>query len=179
MKRSISILVLLAVGSVNVMMAQALTTDLANSTLEIRGTSSLHDWESFAKDFNFTVNQEGNVFNNLKGSIKVKSIQSGKSIMDDKTYEALDADKFPEIKLAGSNLTLANGKLGGSIQVTIKDVTKTFNISSTSTLSGGNIKISGEVPLDMTEFGIDPPTAMFGTLETGKDVTIVYSITLK
>ena len=179
MKRSISILAIVVLSAGQVLLAQQLTADKANSKIEIKGTSSLHDWESIANEYSISVTQSENTLTNLKGTIKVKSIQSGKSIMDDKTYEALEADKFPEIKMEGTNLTIDNGKLTGSIQVTIKNVTKTFDIASTSTVSGGNVKVNGEVPLDMTEFGIEPPTAMFGTLETGKDITIAYSITLK
>ena len=158
--------------------AQLLNAGPQESTIAIRGTSSLHDWESEVTEFSLVTEQSDNQFTNLDGVLKVKSIKSGKSIMDDKTYEALGAGQFPEIRLSGDQLALVNGKVTGQVSLTIKGVTQVFDINANSTLVAGNIRVSGELPLDMTAFGIEPPTAMFGTLETGKDVTITYNITL-
>ena len=161
------------------LLGQKLTTDPANSSIKITGTSSLHDWESEAQSFDIAVTMDNNLLKELNGSIQVKSIKSGKSIMDEKTYDALGADKFPDIKFQANQLEIKNGKVTGKVAVTIKGVTQSYDLSSSSTLTGGNVKVTGSVPLDMTAFGIEPPTAMFGTLETGKDVTINFQITLK
>ena len=37
-------------------------------------------------------------------------------------------------------------------------------------------QVKGEVPLKMSDFGIDPPTAMMGTLKTGNEVVIKYNL---
>ena len=173
---SITLLLMLIPG---LLIGQTLQADLESSSMQIKGTSSLHDWESEVQSFDISGMQEGNLIRDLEGNLEVKSIKSGKSIMDDKTYNALGADKFPDIKFQAKQLEINNGIISGTISVTIKDQTKEFEISTASTLSSGNINVSGEVPLDMMEFGIDPPTAMFGTLTTGKDVKIAFQITLK
>jgi polyisoprenoid-binding protein YceI len=177
--RRIHSLIMILVLLPTIIYGQKLQPEKASSSIQILGTSSLHDWESEAQSFDLSVVQKENLLTELNGSIQVKSIKSGKSIMDEKTYDALGADKFPDIKFQANQLEINDGKVLGTISLTIKDVTKEFEISATSTMSGGNIKVTGEVPLDMTSFNVEPPTAMFGTLTTGKDIKIKYHITLK
>jgi hypothetical protein len=38
----------------------------------------------------------------------------------------------------------------------------------------GVVNVKGIVPLKMTDFGVDPPTAMLGALKTGDDIKINY-----
>jgi polyisoprenoid-binding protein YceI len=177
MKKLRLILIIFFLAPNGLAFGQTIISNLAQSQIEIKGTSSLHDWESNVTEFEFSVTQEGSLFKALNGTIKVESIKSGKSIMDDKTYEALDTDNFQKISITGDEFSLSNGKLTGKVNVTIKNTTKEYDITASSTLSSGNIKIAGEVVLDMTEYGVEPPTAMFGSLTTGKVVTIDYNIT--
>ena len=38
------------------------------------------------------------------------------------------------------------------------------------------IRAEGELPLLMTDFGVKPPTAMFGTLRTDNKITVKFSL---
>ena len=42
--------------------------------------------------------------------------------------------------------------------------------------ANGEIYFQGSKSIDMTQFGITPPTALMGTLTTGKDVTITFKL---
>ena len=54
-------------------------------------------------------------------------------------------------------------------------------VTATYSKESGSQKISftGSVSIKMTDFNISPPTAMFGTLKTGDEITIKYEIVIK
>lgn len=154
----------------------------------INGTSTIHDWTSEATDIkgSAAVNvAEGKLTNisALSLKVKVEGIESTKGrIMDNKTYNALESGDHPYI-----TFTLASAKItpkGDKIQVvatgplTIAGSTRTVQVTAMGTYQGEHIHFSGSKDLKMTDFGIDPPTAMLGTLKTGDDITIDFSLIL-
>jgi polyisoprenoid-binding protein YceI len=109
------------------------------------------------------------------------SIVSENNIMTNKTHDALNVKKYPEIvfKLVSvDKLASGEGKFSGTLvgDITIAGVTKRIAIAFTGVHSGNNITIKGAKELIMNDFKIDPPTALMGTLKTGKEVTIAFSL---
>ena len=157
-------------------------------TMSVNGTSSLHDWTSAVTDVSGTASLEvadGKLtdIQSLSLKIKVEGIESTKGrIMDGKTYKALESDDHPYItfKLASAKITPKGDKIQvvATGPLTIAGSTKTVNIAATGAYKGNNIHFSGSKALKMTDFGIDPPTAMLGTLKTGDDITIDFSLVL-
>ena len=47
------------------------------------------------------------------------------------------------------------------------------------TILDNKITLIGEKKFKMTDFKIDPPKALFGTITTGDDITIKFSTTFK
>ena len=159
---------------------------LGNNTIEvnsekskvgIQGTSSLHDWESTVESFSINGNIGPDQISDLVASFKVESIKSGKAIMDSKTQDALKADKHPNIVFKATTLKIENGLVKGSGTLTIAGSAKPFQFNATSkALAAGGLQIAGSTKLKMSDFGVEPPTAMFGTLTTGDEVTVTYEI---
>jgi hypothetical protein len=162
-----------------VLLSQSYSADLSKSKITIAGTSSLHDWESTVEQLQLsaTVDASGSI--TIDGSVPVKSIKSGKSIMDGKTYDALNADEFAEIMIKGTQLNIEENQVTGEVQVTIKGISNTYKVQSSGTITDNTFQVNGSIDIDMTSFDIEPPTAMFGSLTTGKDVVINYQILLK
>jgi len=151
----------------------------AQSQLVIKGTSSVHDWESEVKDFKVSGVMSEEMINNLNVEITVKSIKSGKSIMDDKTYEALKADKFAKVQFMAPTLNVSGEQIVGNGTLVLAGQKKSVPITAKVIgQTASSFTVQGAVTLDMTEYGIEPPTAMFGTLETGETVTIEYQLLL-
>lgn len=156
-----------------------LTSDPAQSKLTVAGTSSLHDWESVVNEFKVTGTLAETSINNLKVEATTRSIKSGKSVMDDKTWEALKAKQFTTITFAAQTVQRSGNQLSGNGTLTLAGKTKTVPVKASIVQESAQfIKVSGAVTLKMTDFGIEPPTAMFGTLQTGDEVTIKYEIQL-
>ena len=164
---------------------------VTNFSLVIKGTSNLHDWESAAKE----VRANGSMtvaagalksIESLNVEIPVKTIKSSKgSIMDNKTYDALKANKNPNITYKLGKVTGLTKKgdgydINATGYLTIAGSTKTIDMYVRAKAgSDGSITFNGSKKLKMTDYGIKPPTALLGTMTTGDEVEIVFQVTLK
>lgn len=155
------------------------------SSMIIKGTSSIHEWESDVEEFdgavafNFTDGVLDNI-SQLELSVVTTSIKSGKRIMDGKIKDALEAKKFPTIDFTFTSMEeLTGDSVSVTGNLTLVGVTKEISLTAAYQVGeNGNITITGSEGIDMSEYGVAPPTAMMGTLKTGKDVDIEYLITL-
>lgn len=163
----------------------------AQFNMSIKGTSNLHEWESSVKELHLntamTVDASGlRSIQTLTVDIPVKSIKSTKgSIMDNKTYDALKAKDFPNITYKIEKVSNLNRKGDGydilaSGYLTMGGVTNKIDLLVKGKVGAdGSVVFSGSKKLKMTDYKIDPPTALFGTLTTGDEVEIVFQITVK
>ena len=170
----------------NVGNAQNFEITPQNLTVSILGTSNVHDWEMKVTKINSELTlSSSKQITSLVVKIPVISIKSGKGIMDEKTYDAFDSKKNPNIVF---QLTEAS-----SIKLTDKDseITLTGNLSMAGetrkisfktvckTTKTGDYQLKGNVPLKMTDFKIKPPTAMLGAMKTGDAVTVKFDVSFK
>ena len=151
------------------------------SSMAINGTSTLHNWESEVSNFVLTgigTEKDGKVdIQALTLTVPVKSIKSGKSLMDEKTYEALLADKFPNIKFVLESAQLVNGQIKGKGKLSIAGKTKEVPFMATySKIGSSTLDVRGSQKIDMLSFGVEPPSVLMGSISTGKDVTIPYHL---
>ena len=181
--KSMLIIGLLTIGTW--VSAQVLTFSPENSSIEINGTSNLHDWKSKTTQLKgHLMFADNDQLKSLTVEIPVKSIKSGEKLMDTKTYETLNASKNPSITFrmtdvvgvqrTGNNLQLTvNGNLSiarTTKKVQLKAVGKTNN--------SGVYTFTGSIHLKMTDFGMKPPTALLGTLKVGDQVKLVFDVSL-
>jgi polyisoprenoid-binding protein YceI len=94
----------------------------------------------------------------------------------------LKSDSYPTITFTltaplqvsqGGTTVVATGNL--NIAGVTRGVTIHAKVNSTA---NNNITIEGAVPLRMSEFGIDPPNALFGALKVSNNVTIQFKTNL-
>ena len=184
-KRGMLIILPLLFINLNV---SAQTYQLIASEFNVSGTSTLHDWTMISKNATgtATINMEDNnlsSINKVDISIKSASLKSGKSTMDDIAHESLKAKKHPFIlfKLNKINsIKKGNTYIVEAIGIlTIAGTSKTISITSEASENNNSIKFTGKKSLKMTDFKIDPPTAMFGTIKTGDAITVNYNLIFK
>lgn len=170
---------------------------IKSSKLTIKGTSTLHDWKVNANIINGNLaiengSSEASTIANLgdlsamKVVIPVKGLKSGESGMDDKMDDALKTDDNPTITYSLNKVdsVVYNDKSKDDFTVntygtlTIAGKSKNIEMKVNGKVDGNNIVFSGEKKLLMTDFGVDPPTAFFGVMKSGNQITIVYNIVL-
>lgn len=154
--------------------------------LLVSGTSMLHDWDmKSAKGtctavFAFNTKGELTGLSTMKFVTPAESLKSGHSGMDKNTYNALKTNKYSNItfvlitaSVGTDSIIKCNGKLTIAGVTNDADLTATYKINPDK-----SITISGTKKLKMSDFKMDPPTFMMGTIKTGNDVTFKFDLTL-
>lgn len=160
-----------------------LNVELSSSML-IKGTSSLHDWESQVKksQTKLTISDSKNIgIETLAVNIDVLSIKSGRKVMDKLTYKALKAEEYPLITFVFTNAKILEEnqyqltiELTGDL--TIAGITKNIAVKTITDKLDEDVVLRGSHPLKMTDFGITPPTALLGTIKTGDEIIIDFNL---
>ena len=165
--------------------AQSYKLNNEASNLLIDGTSNIHDWTIEAENTSGILITEFDDskledIEKLEFTVKAKSLMSGKSGMDKNTYAALNTDEYENItyklkKVNGINKISENNfevKTTGSLMIagTTKDINLNFKLNN----NNNELVLTGEHKINMTNYGVEAPTAMFGTIKTGEDVTIKF-----
>ncbi|MFZ2286275.1 MAG: YceI family protein [Bacteroidales bacterium] len=155
---------------------------LSESKVWARGTSSLHDWEvAFEKyDVEFAVRNTDNgkmSISNVKAVFAGASVTSDNTIMTGKARDALMIREHPEIIFSSEgaeNVIINDGKISGNLKgiLSLRGISKSIDISFSGSINSDTILISGSEELNMSDYGIKPPTALLGTIKTGEKVTV-------
>lgn len=159
-----------------------------NNTLKVTGTSTLHDWEMEMKKFDvsarFEQTENSNfLLSNTKFTANAKDLLSSKSMMNNKAHEALKAKKHPSISFTQDkpieiNKNQQNYFVPG--QLTIAGKTNSVTIPVHLSWNEQNeLKVTGDIELKMTDFDMEPPSVMFGSINTDDLVKVSFSISLK
>lgn len=188
MLKKIAQVVIVMVLMVTVAQAQEFSLVNSESSLEVFGTSSLHDWEIEAEQLSGTINFENIEACNIKSlsfSVVAKSLKSGKSGMDKNTYKALKTDEYKNITFQLTKVSSVTNKGGNVFDVsalgnlTIAGTKKQVSMKFTISADSSKVKLEGEKSFKMSTFNVEPPTALFGTVTTGDDITVKFSTTFK
>jgi polyisoprenoid-binding protein YceI len=159
------------------------------SQMTLKGTSTMHDWTMNARSF--TTNAQVTITDNQLTSINgltlvlpVQNLKSEKESMDENAYETLNAEKYRDItfKLTSAKVNASGGnkyQIVATGNLTISGVTKSITMNAASQLNAdGSLGITGNVPLKLSDFNIERPSFMFGTMKVGNDLSLSYNLTL-
>ena len=180
----IIILCIIAIGSFQSLYSQqAYSLNNEESRLQVKGTSSLHDWDMLARKMEGTLQTELNQktiqdITSASVYIEATSLKSGKSGLDSRAYKALKTDSYSAIIFRLKGLE----KIGGDLyqirgDLTIAGTTRViqFEVES-SRMNEDKLRFNGKTSLKMTHFNIEPPSLMFGSVKAGDQVNISFSV---
>jgi polyisoprenoid-binding protein YceI len=158
-----------------------------NHEVTIEGTSNLRDWKEKVGDASgqmiAVVNDNGSVdLQSIRICMKVLSIKSDMGrVMDNKTYEALKATTNPEILFTLSAPMQLLQVRDCQTAIAVKGELMLAGISKPVTMQvntfeirQGNLSFEGSQRIKMSDYGVKPPTALFGTMRAGPDITIHF-----
>jgi polyisoprenoid-binding protein YceI len=164
------------------------------SELTIEGTSSMHDWQCKTDKINAYVDVDPGYTKDLtklarpitavQVNVVVKTLSCGNSQMDRNMYSTLKADENQLIKYTLSGYELLEGsvsptsfaaKANGSLSIAGKTKSIEMKISAERQADGKAVA-QGQQTLLLTDFGIKPPSFMFGTLKVGDEVRVKFTL---
>jgi polyisoprenoid-binding protein YceI len=181
------------------------TSQPTGSDVKIEGTSTLHDWEmegsliggfiEFAAGVQLDPTQTSVA--GIQGDklpakahviIPVRSVHSKADhlpdVMDHLMQDHLKEPSNPRIEFTLKDMTFKGPHTAGKpfdfdVSGDLVIAGKTNNVTFPITIDcpeAGKLKVSGTVPIKMTEYGVEPPAPNFGLglMKTGDDVKIVF-----
>lgn len=186
---TLSLLLLQLVSFTSIAQVKYSSKDYSN--LVVSGTSTMHDWDMKSAngicDATFTFSGDGKItgLSNLSFVTNVAELKSGKGAMDKNAYKALKKDKFATIKYTAASGTVSttdgvNYSVKSIGKLTIAGSTHDVQLISSLKLNADkSITVAGSQAIKMKDYGVEPPSFMFGAVKTGNDITIKFNLTLK
>lgn len=112
--------------------------------------------------------------------IPAASLHSTKDGIDKNMHKALNVAQHKNITYTVKTLeSRGAGALRANGTLTIAGVSKPVVLDLKAQRAGSNLSVVGEIPLDMTDYGVKPPKAMMGMMRTDPKITIRIELVLK
>lgn len=153
------------------------------SKVWVDGTSTRSDWTVTAAEVDAELALESGSSVPTLARIVVPSskIESNEStIMDRLMHDALKVEEHPTITYELVEATPSDNDptlLKTTGRLTLGGVTRELAMDVKGEVAeDGTARFTGSTPLKMTDYGLTPPTAMFGALRTGDDVTVSFDV---
>ena len=155
----------------------------------VTGASTLHGWKAEAGEISEYPNSltldltKESVIENFGFSVSVESLDGGRgSAMNDKIFKAFNSKENPQIEFLQSGpLSIPKVVEGEKVMVNVPGTISMagqsgeISIPLEVELKEGSLKFSGVYALKMSDYGITPPSAMFGQIVTEDDIEVQYT----
>ena len=167
---------------------------LPESKLWVGGTSSVRGWECKATTFSATIESAANAAATVLAgekavgavdlTVPVEKLECGNGQMNGHMRKALKMEEHAQIafRLTSYELNRSNDSLLVTMAgaLTLGGTEKPIEMVALATPApDGALRVAGTYGLKMTEYGLKPPTLMFGRIKVHDLVKIGFDIVLK
>lgn len=111
-------------------------------------------------------------------TVRVSDFVCPEDEMRQHLLEAMRATEFPEIAFRLQGYEASGQGVVATGTLTILDATREVRLPISVTPSGSGVQIAGELPLDMTTYGVEPPVVMLGLMRVRPQIRIQFSGTV-
>lgn len=192
LKTILTLITISVIGSVHLLKAQAVykLAESADTYLKVSGSSNIHDWTmaSSTLESQGTFISEGDNLSTIRAftfQFAVKSLKSEHETMDERMNKAVNADKFPTVSYKLSSVVVTVIQKGRYLLKTKGDLTfagqtQSITMDVDARVNADNtITCSGSKKIQLTAFGVKPPSYMLGTMKVYNDLTILFNLNYK
>ena len=111
--------------------------------------------------------------------IPVAAIDCGNGTMNDHMRKALKASENPDITftLANYEVNGANAALNGTLKIAGKE--NAIQLPATVSAEASGVRVKSTKSIDMTQWGVKPPSLMVGTMKVKPVVNITFDVLVK
>ena len=107
-------------------------------------------------------------------TVPVADFECPDETMTEHLMEAMKPAEFAEITFQLDSYDASGQGAEASGALTIQGVTMPVSFPLSLTPSGAGVEIAGEVGLDMTEYGVEPPVVLLGLLRVRPEIRIQF-----
>ena len=108
-------------------------------------------------------------------TVPVNDFDCPEDEMKEHLLEAMRADEFAEITFRLESYQVAGRQAQATGSLTILDATELVSFPISLSQSGTGVEIEGELRLDMTTYGVEPPVVMLGLLRVRPQIRIEFT----
>lgn len=156
----------------------------------VTGTSTLHDWKatcSGVAGVPETLNIADQTIKKFEFKVPVDSMDGGRgATMNNKIRTAFNAAEHPFINFRQTEPAVLSGTPeSGKFDFTSKGILslagkeKSITVSGKGTVKDGFMTLTASKELKMTDFEMEPPSAMFGQIKTNDDIVVHFAFHYK
>jgi len=160
-----------------------------DSRLWLEGSSNVRDWRCDATSLDASIDLDASA--ERSGETRVRRVQvrvptysltCGRSQMDRIMYKALHVDDEPDCRqIVGRFDVIADDEARESLvmqgTLRVAGVERVVNVPvQLEQMRDGTIRARGALPILMTDYGITPPTALFGVLRTENRIIVKFDL---
>lgn len=175
--------------------AQDAPLTVSKATVTIDGTSNVHDWTASTSNVRVTRAQvapdvrgasfwdaivKPGALQAFEVTIPAASLTSPRSGLDKNMHKALNVQQHPDITFRLTSLSAAStpGAFTAVGTLKVAGVEREVELALTLGRSGDALVVKGTTDLLMTDFGIEPPKALLGTVRSSPKVAVSFQTVL-
>jgi polyisoprenoid-binding protein YceI len=162
----------------------------SDSRLWLEGSSNVRDWrcDATAVDASVDIDDASRTTVNsiarlrrVQVRVPTHSLTCGRSQMDHIMYKALHVDDEPDCRQIVGHFEVVSGGSDGAVvmQGTLRIAGRERAVRVPVTVQqqpDGSLRAQGVLPILMTDYGVTPPTALFGVLRTGNRLVVKFDL---
>jgi polyisoprenoid-binding protein YceI len=160
----------------------------SGSRVWVEGTSTTRSWRCESTAVTGTAQAETVDLSQLRSvpraelTIPVAQLDCRNGTMNGHMRRALKSQQHASIRFVASEVALTRTAAGATArmpgQLTIAGETRPATLQGTVVSEDGELRVRGTHALTMTDFGVQPPSLMMGTMRVRAPVTIGFDVAL-
>ena len=158
----------------------------ARAQLEVSGTSTVRGWtclvegamEATAGESSAALPGLPNGLSSVTVTVEVEAFECPEEEMDEHLRDAMEVAEYPQIVFVLQDYSLDGDTAEASGTMTIHGTTNPITFEIELIESSEGIRGVGQAELNMTEFGVTPPSVFLGLLNVGEEITIEFDAPL-
>ncbi len=108
-------------------------------------------------------------------TVRVSDFVCPEDEMRQHLLEAMRAEQFPTITFRLQGYQASGQGVVATGTLTILDATRDVSLPITVTPAESGVRIEGQLPLDMTNYGVEPPVVMLGLMRVRPQIRIEFA----
>lgn len=149
----------------------------SESKVTIDGTSTIHDWTVTAHKMDGNLEVQEGTPTQINFEVSVADIISERgATMDKKMHNALKREEHPKVIFELQEVKDASTLFGTML---IAGVEKSVEVNTEVASEEDLMTFKGSKKIILQDFEMEPPTAMFGQIVVGDEVTVNFDLVFK